>query len=72
MTLLDDKAQAFLGADLDDRFDCFGEFDLQDDICFNACAIRLSCAICKNINLDCQLIEEKSRLDPHPVKRDLV
>ncbi|MDR2142074.1 MAG: hypothetical protein LBR11_09850 [Deltaproteobacteria bacterium] len=53
-----DSLRAIQGPELDYRLDCYGNFELQDDVCREACALRLSCAIVKNQNLSGQLAED--------------
>ena len=43
---------------LNDRLDCMGEFNREDDICRNHCALRLRCAIEHNQNSRLELIED--------------
>ncbi|MDR2423048.1 MAG: hypothetical protein LBE01_06685 [Deltaproteobacteria bacterium] len=59
------------GLDLSDRFDCYGNFDFQDLICVGHCALSLSCAICKNLDLCCRLVDDKPRPELSMGWRDL-
>jgi len=43
---------------LDDRLDCMGEFNSEDDICRKQCALRLRCAIEHNQKARLELIED--------------
>ena len=72
MRSIDDKTRDFLEADLDDRLDCYGFYDAKDDVCFKACAIRLSCAISQTIDLKSQQVEDKPGLDLAFERRNLV
>ncbi|MDR1083626.1 MAG: hypothetical protein LBP22_01925 [Deltaproteobacteria bacterium] len=41
-----------------DRLHCFGHFDLQDSVCFNCCALAITCVIIKNNFLKNEIPEE--------------
>lgn len=43
---------------LNDRLDCMGEFNCEDDICRKHCAIRLRCAIEHSQKARLELIED--------------
>ena len=43
---------------LNDRLDCMGEFNGEDEICRKHCALRLRCAIEHNQNARLELIED--------------
>ena len=43
---------------LNDRLDCIGEFNREDDICRNHCALRLRCAIEHSQKTRLELIED--------------
>jgi len=43
---------------LNDRLDCMGEFNREDDICRNHCALRLRCAIEHSQKARLELIED--------------
>lgn len=46
--------------ELDNRLNCFGEFDEADDICLKSCALNINCAIAKNKFLGFQLLDDSS------------
>ncbi len=37
---------------------CFGDFNLEDDICKKFCALNLRCAIMKNVNSNLEIFED--------------
>ena len=43
---------------LNDRLDCMGEFNREDNICRNHCALRLRCAIEHSQKARLELIED--------------
>jgi hypothetical protein len=53
-----DKPQNAVGADLDGRLDCFGEFNLQDAVCKNCCALAVNCAVTKVKYLSVQVLDD--------------
>lgn len=46
--------------ELDNRLNCFGEFDEADEICLKSCALNINCAIAKNKFLGFQLMDDSS------------
>ncbi|MCF8052324.1 MAG: hypothetical protein K9L59_13865 [Desulfobacterales bacterium] len=42
----------------DDRFGCFGNFDIQDAVCKSHCALRLRCCIEKEQNARLEILED--------------
>ncbi|KXS55685.1 MAG: hypothetical protein AMR96_06925 [Candidatus Adiutrix intracellularis] len=46
--------------ELDGRMDCFGEFEENDAICLNSCALNINCAIAKDKLLGFQLMSDSS------------
>ena len=41
-----------------DQFSCFGNFDLEDNVCKALCAIRLRCCIEKEQNARLEILED--------------
>ena len=43
---------------LDDRLECFGDFNIEDKICKKFCSINIRCATTKEQNLQMEIVEE--------------
>jgi len=43
---------------LEDRLDCFGQYDANDTICKTWCALNIRCAIARNEHLRSQILED--------------
>ena len=41
-----------------DRFGCFGNFEIEDEVCKTRCAIRLRCCIEKEKNTRMEMLDE--------------
>jgi hypothetical protein len=42
----------------DDRFGCYGNFDIHDAVCKSRCALRLRCCIEKEQNARLEILED--------------
>lgn len=51
-------AQRLLSQDLEDRIDCFGEFDRADEVCLTHCALNFDCAAARERYQSMQLLDE--------------
>ncbi|MDR2368438.1 MAG: hypothetical protein LBF58_10105 [Deltaproteobacteria bacterium] len=51
---------------LNERLDCFGNYEAGDDICYRRCALALSCALARGEYLDGQALEGDPRPRPAP------
>lgn len=47
--------------DLEDRIDCFGEFDRNDQICLLHCSLSFECAALRERLLDLRIHDESLR-----------
>ncbi len=44
--------------DLEDRIDCFGEFDRTDSVCLGHCSLNFECAAARERYQNLQLLDE--------------
>ncbi|MDR0621087.1 MAG: hypothetical protein LBJ61_04335 [Deltaproteobacteria bacterium] len=52
---------------LDERLDCFGNYEASDQICHRRCALSISCAVARGEYLDDQVLDADMR--PRPASR---
>ena len=52
----------------DEYIGCFGNFEMEDPVCKNLCALRLKCAIEKDQNVRMELLEEMMANEGMPLK----
>jgi hypothetical protein len=51
-------AQRLQPEDLEDRIDCFGEFDRADSVCLAHCSLNIECAAARERYQNLQLLDE--------------
>ena len=53
---------------LDNHIGCFGNFDIEDFICRNFCALSLRCSIKRDKNIQTELFEDLISFDSMSIK----
>ncbi len=52
---------------LDDRLECFGEFNIEDKICKKFCSINIRCATTKEQNQQMEIVEDMLFAENMPI-----
>ncbi len=59
------KSKNFIS--LDDRLECFGDFNIEDKVCKKFCSINIRCATTKEQNQQMEIVEEMLFAESVPI-----
>ena len=44
--------------DMEDRIDCFGEFDRTDEVCLSQCGLNIECSVARERYFNLQVLDD--------------